>query len=84
MVIATAAALTMFLTTAPVTHAAKNNGAYQRSLEAKHARICADLKTNYDINMNYYKAKPAKREKWKNNADDLHTIAESNNCAWAQ
>jgi hypothetical protein len=81
MIIATAAAFTLAIP--PVAQAAKNNGAYQRSLEAKHALICADLNTNYDINMRYYNGNPKKREKWKNNADDLHTIAESNNCAWA-
>jgi len=45
---------------------------------------CDDLQSSYNININYYNGKPSKRGKWKIAADNLKTLAEGNNCTWAQ
>lgn len=64
-------------------NAAKNDGRFQQSSEAKHAKICSELKDSYDFNMAYYKEKPKKRGRWKTTAENLKTLAEGNNCGWA-
>jgi len=63
--------------------AAKNDNRFQQSAEAKHAKICAELKDSYDFNMSYYKEKPKQRGKWKTTAENIKTLAEGNNCSWA-
>lgn len=64
-------------------YAAKNDNRFQNSAEAQHNRRCAELKSNYDFNMSYYKGDPAKRGKWKKTASDLKLIAQFENCSWA-
>jgi hypothetical protein len=63
--------------------AAKNDGRFQTSAEAQHAKICTELQSSYNTNMNYYNEKPAKRGRWKITAENLKTLAEGNDCAWA-
>jgi hypothetical protein len=63
--------------------AAKNDNRFQQSVEAKHAKICTELKDSYDFNMNYYNEKPKKRGKWKTTAENIKTLAEGNDCGWA-
>lgn len=63
--------------------AAKNDNRFQQSAEAKHAKICTELQDSYTVNMNYYNEKPKKRGKWKTTAENIKTLAEGNDCAWA-
>lgn len=75
---------TLGLTSAFEAQAAKNDGRFQQSAEAKHAQICTELKDSYDFNMSYYKEKPGKRGRWKTTAQNLQTLAQGNDCSWAQ
>lgn len=81
--IVAAVAATLSLVALQDAQAAKNDGRFQTSAEAKHAKICAELQSSYNTNMNYYNEKPAKRGKWKTTADNLKTLAEGNDCSWA-
>ena len=64
--------------------ASKNDNRFQQSAEATRLKNCDDLQSSYNININYYNGKPSKRGKWKIAADNLKTLAEGNNCTWAQ
>ena len=64
--------------------AAKNNGGFQQSAEAKRVKFCSDLQDSYNVNMTYYQEKPGKRGRWKRTADNIKTLAQGNNCDWAQ
>jgi hypothetical protein len=80
------AAILLIVSAVAIPHqgfAAKNDNRFQQSAEAKHAKMCTELKDSYDFNMNYYKEKPKQRGKWKDTAGDLKLIAEGNNCSWA-
>ncbi|HZP19036.1 MAG TPA: hypothetical protein VFB16_02405 [Bauldia sp.] len=74
----------VMLTAEPGAQAAKDDNRFQQSAEARRQQICAELKSSYDFNMNYYKGNPSKRGRWKIAAENLKTLAEGNNCSWAQ
>ena len=76
-------ATTLSLSAFEGAQAAKNDGRFQTSVEAQHAKICTELQSSYNTNMNYYNEKPAKRGRWKITAENLKTLAQGNDCSWA-
>jgi len=82
LIVATLAAA-LSLTALEDALAAKNDGRFQTSAEAQHAKICTELQSSYNTNMNYYNEKPAKRGRWKITAENLKTLAQGNDCSWA-
>ena len=82
--IAAALVAVLSLTALQDVQAAKNDGRFQNSPEARHVQICIELHSSYTTNINYYNEKPAKRGRWKITAENLKTLAEGNNCSWTQ
>ena len=82
LIVATLAAA-LSVTALEDAQAAKNDGRFQTSAEAQHAKICTELQSSYNTNMNYYNEKPAKRGRWKTTAENLKTLAQGNDCSWA-
>jgi hypothetical protein len=62
--------------------AAPRDPARQGDAAAKK-KFCDSLKASYDANMEFYRANPARRGKWKRTAENIRILAEGNNCKWA-
>ena len=86
-----AAASSVAVATAPITStasAAKNDGGYSRSAEAKHKKLCASLQNSFDdllliaeVNVDEGNTKNANQA--MTDAENVRDHAESAKCGWA-
>ncbi len=86
-----AAASSVAVATGPITpaaSAAKNDGGYQRSAEAKHKKLCASLQNSFDdlvliAEVNFDEGNYQDSQRASTDAESVRDHAQAAKCGWA-